>query len=50
VDGDNVTVKTSKGTNAELAMAMSTSTIGIGSQLRRIDLSTTTDIFIREVA
>jgi hypothetical protein len=40
VDGDIVTVKTSKGTDANLIAAMTTSSAGVGGQIREIDLST----------
>src|SRR5688500_17289997 len=44
-DGDSVTIKTSKGANADLAPLITTETSGMGVAIREIDLSKASSIF-----
>lgn len=47
VDGDLVTIKTSKGTDAQLSATISSVSVGMGTQIRKIDLSQNAAVFDR---
>jgi hypothetical protein len=45
VDGDAVTIATSKGTNADLAVVVTVQDVGLGKELQRIDFSLNAAVF-----